>query len=76
MSKTKFSISLPEEVVQILSTVKNKSAYIAEAIREKKRNEEKKRLKRKLEVAYKEVAEEDYELYKEWEDTLGDGIEE
>lgn len=76
MSKTKFSISLPEEVVQILSTVKNKSAYIAEAKREKKRNEEKKRLKRKLEVAYKEVAEEDYELYKEWEDTLGDGIEE
>lgn len=76
MSKTKFSISLPEEVVQILSTVKNKSAYIAEAVREKKRNEEKKRLKRKLEVAYKEVAEEDYELYKEWEDTLGDGIEE
>ncbi len=76
MSKTKFSISLPEEVVQILSTVKNKSAYIAEAIREKKRNEEKKRLKRKLEAAYKEVAEEDYELYKEWEDTLGDGIEE
>ena len=76
MSKTKFSISLPEEVVQILSTVKNKSAYIAEAIREKKRNEEKKRLKRKLEVAYKEVVEEDYELYKEWEDTLGDGIEE
>lgn len=76
MSKTKFSISLPEEVVQILSTVKNKSAYIAEAIREKKRNEEKQRLKRKLEAAYKEVAEEDYELYKEWEDTLGDGIEE
>lgn len=76
MSKTKFSISLPEEVVQILSTVKNKSAYIAEAIREKKRNEEKQRVKRKLEAAYKEVAEEDYELYKEWEDTLGDGIEE
>ena len=76
MSKTKFSISLPEEVVQILSTVKNKSAYIAEAIREKKRNEEKKRVKRRLEAAYKEVAEEDYELYKEWEDTLGDGIEE
>ncbi len=75
MSKTKFSISLPEEVVQILSTAKNKSAYIAEAIREKKRNEEKKRPKRKLEAAYKEVAEEDYELYKEWEDTLGDGIE-
>ena len=42
----------------------------------KKRNEEKKRLKRKLEVAYKKVAEEDYELYKEWEDTLGDGLEE
>jgi len=76
MSKTRFNISLPEDVAQILSTVKNKSAYIAEAIKEKKLHEEKKRLRNKLEAAYKEAVNEDYELYKEWEDTLGDGLEE
>ncbi|GJQ50159.1 hypothetical protein KsCSTR_41580 [Candidatus Kuenenia stuttgartiensis] len=35
----------------------------------------KKRLRNKLEAAYKEAVNEDYELYKEWEDTLGDGLE-
>ena len=76
MSKTRFNISLPEDVAQILSTVKNKSAYIADAIKEKKLHEEKKRRRNKLEAAYKEAVNEDYELYKEWEDTLGDGLEE
>ena len=76
MSKTRINILIPEDVAQILSVVKNKSAYIAEAIKEKKLHEEKKRLRNKLEAAYKEAVNEDYELYKEWEDTLGDGLEE
>nr|CAJ71977.1 unknown protein [Candidatus Kuenenia stuttgartiensis] len=42
---------------------------------ERKRNCMKKRLRNKLEAAYKEAVNEDYELYKEWEDTLGDGLE-
>ena len=76
MSKTRINILLPEDVAQILSTVKNKSAYIAEAIKDKKLHEKKKRLRNKLEVAYKEAVNEDYELYKEWENTLGDGLDE
>lgn len=63
-------------MLRILSSVKNKSAYIAEAIKEKKLHEEKRRLRNKLEAAYEEAVNEDYEVYKEWEETLGDGIEE
>lgn len=76
MSKTRINILLPEDVAQILSSVKNKSAYIAEAIKEKKLHEEKRRLRNKLEAAYEEAVNEDFEVYKEWEETLGDGIEE
>ncbi len=76
MNKTRINILLPDDVAQILSSVKNKSAYIAEAIKEKKLHEEKRRLRNKLEASYKEAVNEDYEIYKEWEDTLGDGIEE
>ena len=74
MDTVRLNITLPKEVVQILSGVKNKSAYIAEAIKEKKRSEEEKKMKIQLEAAYKQSAKEDYESYKEWEDTLKDGI--
>jgi len=76
MDTARLNITLPKEVVQILSGVKNKSAYIAEAIKEKKRSEEKKKMKMQLEAAYKQSAKEDYESYKDWEDTLKDGIDE
>ncbi len=76
MDTARLNITLPKEVVLILSGVKNKSAYIAEAIKEKKRSEEKKKMKMQLEAAYKQSAKEDYESYKEWEDTLKDGIDE
>ncbi len=75
MSTARLNITLPDDVAQMLSGIKNKSAYIAEAIKEKKRIEEKKMMKKKLEAAYKHAAKEDYETYKEWEDTLKDGLE-
>ena len=74
MSTVRFNITLPEDVGEILAGVENKSAYIAEAIKEKKRMEEKEKMKKQLAAAYKQVAREDYEAYKEWEDTLGDGL--
>mgnify|MGYP003406804626 CR=1 FL=1 len=57
------------------SKIKNKSSYIAEAIKEKKQLEEKARMKKKLELAYKQAAAEDFDTYGEWEDTLKDGLE-
>jgi len=37
--------------------------------------EDKAKMRKKLAAAYKKAAEEDYETYNEWEDTLKDGIE-
>jgi hypothetical protein len=76
MNTVRLNVTLPRDVGEILSGVKNKSAYIAEAIREKKRAEEKKKLRRELAAAYKQAADEEYATYKEWEDTLKDGLEE
>ena len=75
MNTARLNITLPEDVVKLLSGVKNKSAYIAEAIKEKKRIEEKEREKKKLETSYKLAAKEDYETYKELEGTLKNGLE-
>ncbi len=76
MNTVRLNITLPGDVGEILAEVKNKSAYIAEAVREKRLLEEKKRLRQALAEAYKQAAAEDYEEYKEWEDALMDGIEE
>ncbi|MBU4320731.1 MAG: hypothetical protein Q7T83_05960 [Thermodesulfovibrionales bacterium] len=75
MNTARLNITLPEDAAKILSDVRNKSAYIAEAIRQKKMIEEKEKLKKKLESAYKLAAQEDYETYKDWEDTIQDGLE-
>jgi hypothetical protein len=75
MSTVRMNITLPEDIGRILAKVNNKSAYIAEAIKEKKRVEDKAKIRKQLAVAYQKAAEEDYETYKEWEDTLKDGIE-
>jgi len=75
MSTVRMNITLPEDVGRILAKVPNKSAYIAEAIKEKKRMEDKAKMRKQLAVAYQKAAEEDYDTYKEWEDTLKDGIE-
>lgn len=75
MSTVRMNITLPEDVGRILAKVNNKSAYIAEAIKEKKRVEDKAKIKKQLAIAYQNAAEEDYATYKEWEDTLKDGIE-
>tara|TARA_B100000315_G_scaffold144269_1_gene133276 strand:+ start:432 stop:671 length:240 start_codon:yes stop_codon:yes gene_type:complete len=74
MNTARLNITLPGDVAKLLSGVKNKSAYIAEAIKEKKRLEEKERERKKLEIAYKQAVKEDHEIYKEWEDTLKDGL--
>ncbi|MBF0566143.1 MAG: hypothetical protein HQK89_12970 [Nitrospirae bacterium] len=76
MNTVRMNITLPYDVAQILSGVKNKSAYIADALTAKKEAEEKERSKKQLEMAYKQAALEDYECYKEWEDTVTDGISE
>lgn len=76
MNTVRLNITLPDEVAQMLSDVRNKSAYIAEAIVKVKKIEDKERLHNELEAAYRQSAQEDYECYKEWEHTMADGIDE
>jgi len=75
MNTARLNITLPGDVAELLSDVKNKSSYIASAIREKKLLEEKAKMKKNLELAYKQAAPEDFETYGDWEDTLKDGLE-
>lgn len=76
MNTARLNITMPEDVYNILQNIKNKSAYIAEAVRTKKQLEDKERAKKTLEAAYKEAAAEDFEEYQAWEPTLKDGLEE
>jgi hypothetical protein len=75
MNTARLNITVPEDVAHVLAEVKNKSAYIAEAIREKHRVEEKKKIRKTLEAAYKQAAKEDFATYKEWEATIADGLD-
>jgi len=76
MNTARLNITVPEDVYSILKEVKNKSSYIADAVRLKKQLEDKKKAKKALEAAYRDAAAEDYEEYKAWEPTLKDGLEE
>jgi hypothetical protein len=76
MDTARLNITMPADVYEILKGVENKSSYIAEAVRIKKKLDDKARQRKVLAAAYKEAAEEDYETYQEWEPTLKDGLEE
>jgi hypothetical protein len=76
MNTARLNITMPEDVYEILKGVENKSSYIAEAVRMRKKLEDKAKARKALAAAYKEAAEEDYETYAEWESTLKDGLEE
>ena len=45
MNTARLNITLPEDVAKLLSGMKNKSAYRAEAIKQKKMMEEKEKMK-------------------------------
>ncbi len=70
----RLNITVPEDVADILKGVKNKSAFIAEAVREYKRQKDKEKLISELKEGYLSTTKEDLELSKEWEVTINDGI--
>jgi hypothetical protein len=74
MNTVRLNITLPLDAAEILKNVKNKSAFIAEAIREYKRQKDKEKLVNELREGYIATKEEDSKIYKEWENTIGDGI--
>jgi len=75
MNTVRINITLPLEIAEMLRNVKNKSGFIAEAIRERIEREEKANLIRELSEGYKARKKEDKELALEWSTTSGDGID-
>ncbi len=70
----RLNITVPEDVADILKGVKNKSAFISEAVREYKKQKDKEKLIAELKEGYLSTAKEDIELSKDWEVTINDGI--
>ena len=68
-------LSFTLQIAEMLKNMKNKSGFIAEAIRERIEREEKANLIRELSEGYKARKKEDKELALEWSMTSGDGID-
>jgi len=62
----RINITLPDEIAERLSEKKNKSRFIAEALKERFIAEENAKLAKELEEGYKSVTREDKELLVEW----------
>ena len=75
MNTVRVNITLPLDIAEMLKKVKNKSSFIAEAIRERIEREEKANLIRELSEGYKVRKKEDKEISLEWDTTSGDGID-
>ncbi len=70
----RFNITLPADIGSQLKKRPNRSAFVAQSLKEKLAAEDKKELNKLLEEGYRACAEEDRLLAKEWESTLADGL--
>ena len=70
----RFNITLPLDIGQKLKNKPNRSALIAESLREKFAREEKEQLASILKQAYTDSAAEDKQISQEWDATTGDGL--
>ncbi len=75
MNTVRVNITLPSEIAELLKDVKNKSSFIAEAIRDRIEREKKAYLIRELTEGYKASKREDKQLTEDWDATSGDGID-
>ena len=63
----RLNITLPDEIIQDIKELPNKSRFIAEALKEKLERIKKENLDRLLVEGYKATKEEDKRIDKEWE---------
>ena len=75
MNTVRMNITLPSEIAELLKSVKNKSNFIAEAVKERIEREEQNQLVIELTEGYKIRKSEDNLLALEWDMTTGDGID-
>ena len=75
MNTVRMNITLPAEIAEMIKDIKNKSGFIAEAIKERVEREKKEHLIRELTEGYKASRIEDKQLVDDWDSTSGDGID-
>ncbi|MCK5581356.1 MAG: hypothetical protein KAJ18_08800 [Candidatus Omnitrophica bacterium] len=63
----RLNITLPEDVIECLDKVSNKSRFIAEAVRERFKKDAKDKMNKELIEAYKASAQEDKKTNDEWD---------
>ena len=71
----RLNITMPENLAEQLKSVRNKSSFIAEAVREKFQKERKKQLETELIEGYQAIGKEEQDLVKDWDTVSGDGLE-
>ena len=70
----RLNITMPEDIAKQLNYVRNKSSFIAEALKEKFQRQKKEKLNETLAAGYQKTAQEDAQINKDWEQgTLSDG---
>lgn len=74
MNTIRMNITLPKEFQIKLAKLRNKSAFIAQALREKLAKAENERRLRSLRDSYRLAAGEETRLVKDWDNALGDGL--
>jgi len=63
----RLNITLPEEIIQEIKDIPNKSGFISQAVKEKLERINKEKLDKLLIEGYKATREEDKKIDKEWE---------
>ena len=64
---TRLNITLPDDIAKKIANKRNKSGFIAEALREKLEQERRKEIEHLLKEGYKETIKEDGKLDADWE---------
>ncbi|MBN1294841.1 MAG: hypothetical protein JXB48_23595 [Candidatus Latescibacteria bacterium] len=66
---TRLNITLPDDIAEEIAHVRNKSRFIAEALKEKIEREKKGKIENLMWDGYKATSEEDAGLQDDWEST-------
>jgi hypothetical protein len=74
MNTQRLNITLPLREIARLQAKPNKSAFIAEAVREKLDREDCQRREEELALAYRQESHEELRLAKQWDRLSGEGL--
>ena len=69
----RLNITMPEDLVEELKKVENKSQFISQALREKISKIKKQKIEKLLIEGYSQAAKKDKKIIKDWDSTLNDG---